>query len=156
MEISILPSRILRWLEASRCKWLLVMVLLCLGLRENYPFSHFPMYSSFADHTYFLYLADPKGRPIATTRFGLSSSTLKKIFDRRWRKELAKFEHAGTLELRGAERIAAVSLLDYLDGLAAGRREAKKLLTGAKVQHVLVNQKSGAIFLETRTLAQHP
>jgi hypothetical protein len=155
MQIASVPSRILRWFQAGRCTWLLVMVLLCLGLRENYPFSHFPMYSSFSDHTYFLYLADKNDRAIATRRLGLSSSTLKKIFGRRWRNELEKFEHAGPADRSHAETVAAVSLLHYLDGLAAHRREARTLLAGAKIQHVLVHQKSGVIVLETRTLAQH-
>ena len=70
------------WLRRTRCKWLLVMTVLCLALRENYPFSNFPMYSSFNNRTYYLYLTDARGNPIKTRQFGLSSSGLKKIFDR--------------------------------------------------------------------------
>ena len=58
------------------------MTLLCLGLRENYPFSHFPMFSSFSNRTYFIHLADAQGRELKTRQFGLSNSGMKKIFDR--------------------------------------------------------------------------
>ncbi len=132
------------------------MVLLCLVLRENYPFSHFPMYSSFSNHTYFLYLTNAAGQPISTVRFGLSSSTLKKIFDRQWREELHRFKNAGRARVPLAEEAAAKSLLHYLDGLATHQSEAKKLLPGVKVQHVLIRQEGNALVLDRHTLAQHP
>jgi hypothetical protein len=50
-------------------------------LRENYPFSHFPMYSSFSSSTYFLYLTEASGSALHTRRFGLTSTDLKKIFE---------------------------------------------------------------------------
>ena len=74
-----------------RCKWLLIMTGLCLLLRENYPFSNFPMYSSFSHRTYFIHLADAQGSALSTRQFGLSNSTMKKIFDRYRRQELDRF-----------------------------------------------------------------
>ena len=132
------------------------MVLLCLVLRENYPFSHFPMYSSFSNQTYFLYLTDAAGRPISSQRFGLSNSTLKKIFDRQWRKELTRFKNAGAARVPMAEETAAKSLLHYLDGLTARNPKAKKLLPGVKVEHVFIRQEGDALVFDRRTLAQHP
>jgi hypothetical protein len=144
------------WLRRTRCKWLLVMTLLSLGLRENYPFSNFPMYSSFSQHTYFLYLTDAAGEPIKTRQLGLSSSALKKIFDRARRKELEHFEKSGRARVLLVEQAAAQSLLRYLDGLVAARSPAQKLLAGLQVRHVRVQQQADALLLETRTLAQHP
>ncbi len=71
-------SSTLAWFRRTRCKCLLVMALLCLVLRENYPFSNFPMYSSFSSRTYYLYLTDAEGQALRTREFGLSSSGLKK------------------------------------------------------------------------------
>ncbi|HEY2712446.1 MAG TPA: hypothetical protein VGI60_08025 [Chthoniobacterales bacterium] len=145
-----------QWLRTTRCKWLLLVTVLCLVLRENYPFSHFPMYSSFSNETYFLYLTDAAGQPIATTRLGLSSSTLKKIFDRQRRSNLRKYRTADSARFRLADQAAAQSVLEYLDGLAAHVPSAGKLLQGARVQRAMVREKSGAVALETEALAKHP
>lgn len=42
---------------------------LCLLLKESYPFSHFPMYDKFPDHTYYLYVADKEGNPLPFREF---------------------------------------------------------------------------------------
>ena len=135
------PNSAVQWLRTTRCKWLLLVTVLCLVLRENYPFSHFPMYSSFSDETYFLYLTDVAGQPIATTRLGLSSSTLKKIFDRQRRSNLKKYRKADSARFQLADQAAARSLLEYLDGLSARVPSAGKLLSGAWIQRVVVREK---------------
>ena len=149
-------SSALAWVRQTRCKCLLVMTLLCLGLRENYPFSNFPMYSSFSSRTYYLYLTDAEGQPLRTREFGLSSSGLKKIFDGYRRIELKRFAQAGSERVPLAEQAAGQSLLRYLDGLTAGRPPARKLLAGLQVKHVLVRQDAHEVILETRTMARRP
>ncbi len=150
-----LPSSLLAWLRHTRCRWLLVMTLLGLGLRENYPFSHFPMFSSFGNRTYFIHLADAKGTALKTRQIGLSNSAMKKIFDHYRRSELKHFEDAGSERVPLAEAAAGQSLLRYLDGLTAARPAARKLLSGLRVQHVKVQQKADKLLFETRTIAQH-
>ncbi len=144
------------WLRRTRCKWLLVMTLLCLVLRENYPFSNFPMYSSFSHRTYYLYLTDAQGEAIKTKQFGLSTSALKKIFDRYRRRELDRFRDAGAERVPLAEASAGRLLLRYLEGHSANRPEASALLPGLRVQHVQVSQRDDKLSLETRVVAQHP
>lgn len=131
------------------------MALLCLLLRENYPFSHFPMYSSFTDHTYFLHLTARDGTLLRTRQFGLSSSTLKKIFDRARRQNLGRLKGAADKRVLLADQAAGRALLHYLDGLSAGKPKVKKLLPGLQVEHVLIHQGAGELILETHTLAQH-
>ncbi len=155
MNFKSLPGSVLAWLRRTRCKWLLIMTLLCLVLRENYPFSHFPMFSSFSRKTYFLHLADAHGAPLKTRQFGLSNSAMKKIFDRFRRKNLKRFADAGKERVPLAEAAAAESLLRYLDGLTKSRPAAKKLLPGLQIEHVKVHQEDDAMLLETKTLAQH-
>jgi hypothetical protein len=144
------------WLQRTRCKWLLVMTVLCLALRENYPFSNFPMYSSFNNRTYYLYLTDAQGKPIKTRQFGLSSSGLKKIFDRYRRQELARFQKSGSERVRLAEESAARLLLNYLDGLPSSRQDAGELLGGLEVHHVRISERDDALRQETHTMARHP
>ncbi len=150
-----LPSSVLAWLRDTRCRWLLIMTLLGLGLRENYPFSHFPMFSSFSNRTYFIHLADADGTVLRTRQFGLSNSAMKKIFDRYRRAELKHFADAGSERVPLAEAAAGQSLLRYLDGLTAARPAARKLLPGLQVQHVKVHQESNKLIFETRTVARH-
>jgi hypothetical protein len=150
-----LPSSVLAWLRDTPCRWLLIMTVLGLGLRENYPFSHFPMFSSFSNRTYFIHLADADGTALRTRQFGLSNSTMKKIFDRYRRVELKHFADAGSERVRLAEAAAGQSLLRYLDGLAAAKPAAGKLLPGLQVQHVKVHQEANNLVFETRTIARH-
>jgi hypothetical protein len=144
----------LTWLGRFRC--LLVMVLLGLILRENYPFSNFPMYSSFSRRTYFIYLANAAGEPIKTRDLKLSNSTLKKIFDRHRREELLRFTNAGEKRVVLAEQAAGRALLDYLHHLSASRPEITGRLRGAEIRHVTVIQENNSIVLKTKTIADHP
>jgi hypothetical protein len=156
MNIASLLTGVRAWLRRTRCKWLLVMTVLCLALRENYPFSNFPMYSSFNNRTYYLYLTDAQGNAIKTRRFGLSSSGLKKIFDRYRRQELDRFKESGSERVRLAEESAGQLLIGYLDGLSAKRPAARGLLAGLQVQHVRISERDDVLRLETHPVARHP
>lgn len=68
-----------------------MLTVLCLVLREQYPFSHFPMYSSFGKTTYYVHLADGTGKPLGTLpTAGMMTATLKKMYDSELRKEVAR------------------------------------------------------------------
>ena len=155
MNFKSLPGAALAWFRETRCKWLLVMTLLGLALRENYPFSNFPMYSSFASRTYYIYLADANGAAVRTREFGLSSSTIKKIFDRYRRKEFERLPNDVSGRKQFATEAAGGSLLHFLDGLAVSHPRAKKLLPGLRVERVEVQQEGSALRLETTTVGQH-
>ncbi len=59
------------------------VVLGCLALEEEYPFSHFPMYSRFPSQSYYLYIADGAGEPLPLQKMThIVTSRLKKPFDR--------------------------------------------------------------------------
>lgn len=78
----------LRFLQNWRCLPLLALTLLCLLLEERFPFSNFPMYSSFTSRTFYVYLADGEDNPLATvTSGGMHTSKLKKIYQTELRKE---------------------------------------------------------------------
>ncbi|MEM7145572.1 MAG: hypothetical protein AAF591_10580 [Verrucomicrobiota bacterium] len=62
-------------------KVMFVLVVLCLLLRENFPFSHFPMYSSFSRHSYYVYVADANNEPIPIEGItSIRTSALKKTY----------------------------------------------------------------------------
>lgn len=57
----------------------LVLALLLIG--EQFPFSYFPMYSSFDPSTDYYYVADPSGEPFACVEiFGTSTANVKKMY----------------------------------------------------------------------------
>ena len=59
------------------------IVIGCLALEEEYPFSHFPMYSKFPPHSYYVYIADGEGEPLPLQSMThIVTSRLKKPFDR--------------------------------------------------------------------------
>ncbi|CAN5315354.1 hypothetical protein BH23VER1_BH23VER1_27840 [soil metagenome] len=61
-------------------KTLVAIGVLCLVLKEEFPFSHFPMYSSFSNYTYYVYVTDKNGEPIPLEAItSVRTSKLKKI-----------------------------------------------------------------------------
>jgi len=75
----------------------LAVIIVCFSVRENFPFSHFPMYSSFSDYSYYVYIADSKGNPIPIeTLTSHKTSSLKKIYYEEIKKTRKRLEAAGT------------------------------------------------------------
>jgi hypothetical protein len=146
----------LEWLKRTRFKCLLVMTLLCLGLRENYPLSNFPMFSSFSSHAYLVYLSDAEGNPVSTMRFDLSNSTLNKIFDGWRRAELKKTAGSSkAAQVALAEHTAGEALLRYLDRHASVYPQIRNLLHGLQVQQLTIRLEAHELVLQTRALATH-
>jgi hypothetical protein len=139
----------LDWLKPTRFSCLLVMTLLCLWLRENYPFSNFPMFSSFTGHAYLLYLTDAQGTAVRSTSLGLQTSALIKIFDTRLREFPRKARGAV------AENTAGEALLRYLDRQGSVQPQIRNLLHGLRLQHVTIRLEGHDLVFETRTLATH-
>ncbi|MFT4548035.1 MAG: hypothetical protein ACI8XO_000037 [Verrucomicrobiales bacterium] len=58
------------------------VTIVCLVVKENFPFSHYPMYSNFEDQTYYVWLADREGEPIpAQTLTYHRLGKIKKIYN---------------------------------------------------------------------------
>jgi hypothetical protein len=114
------------------------------------------MYSSFAKKSYYIYLADAQGRPLATNRFGLTTPGLKKVFESKRRAEIRKRKNAGEPDAAWANRAAGVSLLRYLEELPAVQRQEPSLLPGLQVRRVNLLWKAGRIDSTSTTVAQRP
>ena len=75
---------------------------------EWYPFSNFPMYSSFSPSTYYVYVADLNDQPVAVTRLtGKSLSNLKKQYDTELKAQKAKSDGLRQSELPPSARSEA-------------------------------------------------
>ena len=78
-------------MRSGRWGLLLLFTAFCLLLREEFPFSNFPMYSSFGKSTYYVYLADSEDRPLATLpTVGMATPILKKVYDTELKKEIGR------------------------------------------------------------------
>ena len=97
-ENSSVSGRMRRWRDAAvtslrsgRWSLLLLFTTICLLMQEQFPFSNFPMYSSFGESTYYVYLADSEGKPFATLpTTGMTTPTLKKVYQTELDKEIRR------------------------------------------------------------------
>ena len=84
-------NRYVAWLRSISSKGfnpLILLTVACLLVKEQYPLSDFPMYSSFTSKTFYVYLADGDGQPIAAApAIGMTTPTLKKIYVSETRRE---------------------------------------------------------------------
>jgi len=140
------------WLQRTRCKWLLVMTLLCLVLRENYPFSQFPMYASFSHKTYYLYLTNATGEEIPTQPFAISNSGLRKIFDSYYRIASRRFARTDPERVPLSEKEAGQKLLAYLASLPVVPA-LKKPIADAHVERVDIHQENQQLLFQSHIVA---
>jgi len=62
-------------------KTLFILTILNLIVKENYPFSHYPMYATFSQYSNFVFITDEEDKPIPTSKvFGVKSNFIKKIY----------------------------------------------------------------------------
>jgi hypothetical protein len=141
--------------RASSWPVFIAVTLLCLILRENYPFSNFPMYSSFAKKSFVIYLTDASGNALPTARFGLGTSTLQKIFGAKRVRQPSQ-QSRGKTQASELDKAAAIGLLQYLDELPVVRARRDASLHGLQVRRINIVWKAGRISSTTETLAQHP
>jgi hypothetical protein len=60
---------------------------------EWYPFSNFPMYSTFEDTAYYVYVTDLNDKPLALVpTFGKTGSELKKLYDLLLKDEIKRLK----------------------------------------------------------------
>lgn len=82
------------WLK--RFGLMLLAVVISLLVRENYPFSHNPMYSKFDPYTYFLHVTDENDKVLFfREEFGFSAIRLKKVFSTKFKLVRKNPETAG-------------------------------------------------------------
>ena len=139
-------------LRKSRFGVLLTFTVFCLVIGEQYPFSSFPMYSSFSHDTYYIYLAGRFDRPIAAQlKLGVSTARMKKIYDSQLRKDARRLKKP-IREMSASDRAnAADYLLSYLRKVP----RAKTLLPGLRIYDVGLFLKKGRIEKESRLVLQN-
>ncbi len=108
------PSRLRRFFK-NPLSPLAVFIAVSLILKENYPLSHYPMYSGIVKKTHYFYVADGDDNPIPTREnFGKSASAIKKMYGAHL-GDIAKAKDTRPYKLGWDEQVEAGSdLLDHL------------------------------------------
>ena len=123
---------------------------------EWYPFSNFPMYSSFEDFTYYVFVTDLHDKPIALSAvFGASTSNVKKAYDRK----LTNSKKASGSKLRRTDlpleirSVAAREVLTLLAANAAKQPEVRAL-GGLRLHQVDIGFSDGAMTKKTAAVGE--
>ena len=103
---------------------------------EWYPFSNFPMYSSFEDTAYYVYVTDLEDKPVALMpTFGNWGSGVKKAYDRFLKEEIKRLK--AEAEKRGEKYRTRIAQMPGEECRPAGDETLKQLLDGARNQEQL-------------------
>jgi hypothetical protein len=108
-----MANRGLGWIRAW--PWFVASIVLGLLIRENFPFSHWPMYSNFARESGYVYIVNSNGEPLAIATFFETAPRLRRQFEREWKTESKR--RSQHKEIRSREEIeqdAATRLLKRL------------------------------------------
>lgn len=100
-------------------KILFCLTLLHLILKENFPFSHYPMYAGLSSRVYYLLITNENDEMLGLKReFGLSADFLKRVYDHEI-KSLAKAKGCKKKQLTQEDlNMVGMSLLEALEGYA--------------------------------------
>ena len=147
------------WVARSNTQPLLFITAACLVIGEQYPFSTFPMYSSFSDSTYYVYLADGADQPLSTYgAIGVSTATFKKMYESALRAEMRRLRVPRkqlTDEQRQALGARVLAELRTSPGaLAAGHTTGRQLPDVLRLYEVQVQLAGGELKKETRLIAE--
>ncbi|MGI9086125.1 MAG: hypothetical protein ACR2HH_00035 [Chthoniobacterales bacterium] len=136
-------SRFGKFLGRTRCLPLLVLTLACLLIREQFPFSNFPMYSSFSSHTFYIFVADAAGQPLAAaTLTGTSTATWKKIYVSEMKKESERLRLGKTKMTPAQEAVVGEKVLRQVRNLLAADQSVN-LPDGLSLYEVAVDLRAG-------------
>lgn len=158
---------VIPWLRQQPLKFLWGMVLLTAFVipwaqrgqakpGEFYPFSNFPMYSTFTDSTYYVYVADLKDQPVPVTLLtGKVLSNLKKQYDTELKAEKRALSGGGMrqedLPIEARCRAGEV-VLSWLMPFADAER--LKALGGLRLKQVTIRYGAEGIIKETMAVGE--
>ena len=135
---------------------LLAFTVACLAIGEQFPFSDFPMYSSFQRDTYYVYLADESGQPLPTlSTLGMTTPILKKHYDREVQREVRRLRTRRRLMSAQQKAPAGERILRALKPLAErhGTSDAARRRT-LRLYEVNIYADGGAFSRRTDLIAE--
>jgi hypothetical protein len=124
LRIQSVMRRGLGWLRTW--PWFVASIALGFLIKENFPFSNWPMYSNFAPESGYVYIVNGAGQPIAAATLFETAPRLRRQFERE--RKAASLRVRKSKDAKSSaeiEREAAAYLLNRLaQRLSPGEREA--------------------------------
>jgi hypothetical protein len=100
---------------------------------EWYPFSNFPMYSTFEDTAYYVYITDLEDKALALApTFGTWGSQVKKTYDKYLKEEVQRLK--ADAESRGEKYRTRISQMPGEECRPAGNAALRQVLDAARNQ----------------------
>jgi hypothetical protein len=126
---------------------MVLLVLLCRGVKNAYPFNSFPMYADPSPHpSDYLIVADGDGTPINVKHMtGLSSAKVKKIYTERLNRTCSKLKIEPEDAVPEIRQTVFAETMRQLREFAAKRK--RPLPDKVRITNVLIYQ-DGATFRE--------
>ncbi len=132
---------------------ILIMLVMEIAREHVYPLNYFPMYSSMADKTDYLYTTDGNDRPIAQMQvFGVSTAWTKKILKNR----TLRLANGGQPTAAQAAQAAQEALAYVLESARDPAARSRLAAAGLKLYQVKVVRTRTGIERTTRLLASIP
>jgi hypothetical protein len=129
---------------------LAIFVTLSLIAKENYPFSHFPMYAKPAAERSYFVITDSGGNPIpVATLTGLTSAQVGKTYRKKSGEHSAEMKKIGDESSTESDRVVGREIFDALRQRAARRG---KDLPGKLQLHVAEIRFADGQLTETKRL----
>lgn len=142
-------TRLVRQLWRLPCKLMLVTMAVCLGAREWYPLSFFPMYAGFGPSAWYICLTDASGRPLPTAQYlGFDATLLRRMYESRVLAQVA----AGAAPA-AAESAAARDTLAFLLREARPRPGSPPLPADVALQRTALRLEASGVGRAHETLA---
>ncbi len=135
------------------------LVAFCLKVRENYPFSNFPMYGNpRADDVDYYFLTDAEGNPLSTGDYaGMSAPQIKKRINKQLDAERIRLKVKKLRDLpEGTLEIVATNVLEKMREDAANPKVQPPLMTwpaGVKLKLGLIETTPEGFREKFRTVA---
>ena len=139
----------LAWLRAW--PWFVGSIVLGLLIKENFPFSHWPMYSNFSPSSAYVFVVNGVGAPLAVATFFETAPRLRRQFEREWKAGLKGRDTRAQSDV-DIERKAATHVLERL----ARRLSPEERAAAGRLGLVRANLKmdeTRAISVSERTVA---
>lgn len=158
MDFPAIRNHVQKWVVAAGKLPFLGVVALAVLLqiaKENYPFSHYPMYSRLTDNVEYYYLTNAKGEPIPQgIYFGSSTSKTKKMLNTRLGKITGgrNIDNATLAEVSEAGRQTLQYLMDHIHE----DRRAQVTREGLQLHQVYVERRGNKLVTTPLFIAEIP
>ena len=148
--LSIGAGLVVLWIALPELWVLWSLTFANLLVKDNFPFSHFPLYSSHRDTNDYFFLTDEREQPIPARKFRIGAASLKKIFNAEIRAERKQGLKIGDLTQERRAQAGRRTLEAISQTLSRGAGRYRFL----RLNHVSMRAEGDSIQSESEVVAE--